>query len=128
MERKIFSTGSRWEEKYGYSRAVKVGNLVFTSGTVAVNEQGELVGKNDSYTQTLFALEKIEKALKQADAGKENIVRSRIYVTNIDDQDEVGRAHKEFFGGIKPCLTMIEISRLAEPEFLVEVEVEAVFD
>ena len=126
MKRVNISTGSKWEKKYGYSRAVRVGNLIFSSGTVAVDETGNLVGKGNEYEQTLFAFQKIEGSLKRIGAGKEDIVRSRIYMVNIDRIDEAGRANRDFFENIAPCLTAIEISRLENPEFLVEVEIEAV--
>lgn len=126
MKRENISTGSKWEKKYRYSRIVKVGDLIYSSGTVAVDETGKLAGKGNEYEQTLFAFQKIEGSLKSIGAGKKDIVRSRIYMVNIDNLDEAGRAHRDFFGDIAPCLTAVEISRLESPEFLVEVEIEAV--
>ena len=126
MKRENVQKGSKWEKKYRYSRIVKVGDLIYSSGTVAVDETGNLVGEGNEYEQTLFAFKKIEGSLKRIGAGKEDIVRSRIYMVNIDRIDEAGRAHHDFFGDIAPCLTAVEISRLENPEFLVEVEIEAV--
>ncbi|MCB9049006.1 MAG: RidA family protein [Lewinellaceae bacterium] len=126
MRRQLISSGAPWEATVGYSRAVKVGGQVFVSGTTAVDEQGAIVGKEDAYAQAKFILEKIGKALQAAGASFGDVVRTRIFVTSIDDWPAIGRAHGEVFKDIRPAATMVEVSRLIDPELLVEIEAEAV--
>lgn len=126
MRRQLISSGAPWEATVGYSRAVKVGGQVFVSGTTAVDEQGAIVGKEDAYAQAKFILEKIGKALQAAGASFGDVVRTRIFVTSIDDWPAIGRAHGEVFKDIRPAATMVEVSRLIDPELLVEIEVDAV--
>lgn len=129
MSRRInFSSGAIWEDKVGYCRAVKVGNHIEISGTVASNEKGEVVGKNDAYQQTVFILQKIEKVLKEAGASLNNVVRTRMFVTDISRFDEYGKAHGEFFSSIRPCTSMIEVKGLVAPEYLIEIEATAIID
>lgn len=123
--RRNISSGAKWEDIVGYSRAVRIGNTLEVSGTVAVNENG-IVGKDDFYTQTKFIIQKIEGVLKQAGFTLEDVVRTRTYVTDISHWEEVGKAHGEFFGKIKPATSMIEVSAFIEPEYLVEIEVTAI--
>jgi enamine deaminase RidA (YjgF/YER057c/UK114 family) len=129
MSRRInFSSGAIWEDKVGYCRAVKVGNHIEVSGTVASNEKGEVVGKNDAYKQTVYILQKIEKVLKEAGASLNDVVRTRMFVTDISRFDEYGKAHGEFFSSIKPCTSMIEVKGLVAPEYLIEIEATAIID
>lgn len=126
MHRKNISSGGKWEDVVGYSRAVKVGNMVFVAGTTAHSIDG-VIGENDAYTQSIYILKKIEKALTEADASMTDVVQTRIYVKNISQNSEaVGRAHGEFFKNIKPASTMIEVSSLIEPNLLVEIELIAI--
>ncbi len=125
-KRQLISSGAPWEATVGYSRALRVGNQVFVSGTTAVDENGETVGNGDAYLQTQYVLQKIGKALKEAGASFEQVVRTRMFVTNIEDWEAIGRAHGEVFGEIRPASTMVEVSRLIGREMLVEIEVEAV--
>ncbi|PIW70118.1 MAG: hypothetical protein COW08_03560 [Ignavibacteriales bacterium CG12_big_fil_rev_8_21_14_0_65_30_8] len=124
MEKQLISSGAKWENMFGYSRAVKMGNLIEVSGTASVDE-GKIIGINDVYKQTKFIIEKIEKALKEAGATLNDVIRTRIYVTDISLQNEVGRAHAEFFGNIKPATSMVEVNALVLPELLVEIEATA---
>jgi len=124
--RKNFSTGAKWEDIVGYSRAVLIGNQLEVTGTVAVNESGDLVGADNVYEQTRFIFQKIEKVMKEADFSFADVIRTRIYVTDISKWEEVARAHREFFGTIKPATTMVEVSALISPDYLVEIEVSAV--
>ena len=126
MERTNYSSGARWEDIVGYSRAVKVGNCVEVSGTVAVDENNQLVGGDSAYEQTRYVISKIEKVLARAGASLNDVVRTRIFVTDISRWEEYGKAHGEFFSQIKPCTTMVEISRLIAPEYLVEIEATAI--
>jgi enamine deaminase RidA (YjgF/YER057c/UK114 family) len=126
MERINYSSGAKWEDIVGYSRAVKIGNTVEVTGTVAVDANNELVGKNDAYTQTRFIIEKIEAVLKRAGASLNDVVRTRMFVTDISRWEEYGRAHGEYFGTIKPCTSMIEVKGLIDPEYLIEIEATAV--
>jgi reactive intermediate/imine deaminase len=129
MQRIHISTGAKWESIVGYSRAVRVGNVVYVTGTTATDyATGEIVGVHDVYAQTVQAIKNIEYALEQAGSSLENVVRTRIYVTNIDQWELVGKAHGEFFGTILPATTMVEVSRLIDPQMLVEIEAEAVVD
>jgi len=128
MGRTNYSSGAKWEEIVGYSRAVKVGNIVEVTGTVAVDENSLLVCKDDAYGQTKFIIEKIEKVLKQAGASLKDVVRTRMFVTDISRWEEYGKAHGEFFAVIKPCTSMIEVKGLIAPEYLIEIEATAILD
>lgn len=125
-DRQNISSGTKWEDIVGYSRAVKIGNLVFVAGTTAVDEQDQVIGQGDPYTQARYIFQKIEKALRQAGATLEDVVRTRMFVTDIRHWEEIGRAHGEFFRDIKPAATMVEVKALISPDLLVEVEVTAV--
>lgn len=126
MERINISSGSPWEDVVGYSRAVKIGNTIEISGTVAVDASGEVIGVNDAYIQTRFILLRIQNVLEQLGAKLENVVRTRIFVTNIAEWEKIGKAHGEVFAQIKPCTTMVEVSRLIDDKYLVEIETTAV--
>ena len=120
------SSGTKWEDFVGYSRAVRVGDLVHVAGTTAVAEDGTVIGTDDPYAQTRFILNKIEKALEDAGATRQDVVRTRMFVVDIGQWEEIGRAHGEFFAQVRPVATMVEVSRLISPELLVEIEVDAV--
>ena len=120
------SSGAVWEDVVGYSRAVRDGNIIEVAGTTAVDEEGNIVGVNDPYTQTKFIIQKAEKVLKELGCNLENVIRTRMYVTDISKWKEIGRAHGEFFGEIKPATTMVEVSKLISPEIVVEIEFSAV--
>ncbi|HEX4749959.1 MAG TPA: RidA family protein [Bryobacteraceae bacterium] len=124
-DRQKISSGAKWEDVVGYSRAVRVGNRIYMTGTTATNESGEIVGEGDGYAQTVQVIHNIERALKQAGAGLEHVVRTRMFVTDISRWRDYGRAHSEFFGDIRPCATMIEVKGLIDPRMLIEIEVEA---
>lgn len=124
-KRKNFSSGAQWEDIVGYSRAVLCGDSLEVSGTVAVDDAGAVVGKGDVYAQTRFIIQKIEKVMKQAGFSLEDVVRTRNYVLDISQWEAVGRAHGEFFGTIKPATSMVEVSGLIGPDYLVEIEVTA---
>jgi len=125
MERTNYSSGAQWEDIVGYSRAVKIGNIIEVSGTTAV-ENRTLIGKNDAYLQTKTILQKIEKVLHEAGVSMKNVIRTRMYVTDIRQWEAIGRAHGEFFKDIKPASAMVEVSALIDPDMLVEIEVTAI--
>ena len=125
--RKNISSGTQWEDLVGYSRAVRVGNRVEVSGTVAT-ENGEVVGKGDAYKQTKYILNKISTVLKEAGSCMEDVTRTRIYVTKISKWREIGRAHGEAFGKIRPATTMVEVKALIHADYLVEIEATAIID
>jgi reactive intermediate/imine deaminase len=123
--RKNISSGAKWEDIVGYSRAVVFGDTIETSGTVAVDSDNKLVGKDNAYEQTKFILQKLSAVLKEAGFSLNDVVRTRIYVTDISQWEEIGRAHGEFFKSIKPATSMVEVKALISPDYLVEIEITA---
>lgn len=126
MKRVNLSSGSKWEDIVGYSRAVKIGDTIEVSGTVSTDHSGEIVGEGDEYLQTKFILMKLENTLGQLGAKLENVIRTRIFCTNISNWEKIGKAHGEMFSNIKPVTSMIEVSRLIDDKYLVEIEATAV--
>ena len=126
MQRTNFSSGAKWENIVGYSRAVRIGNTIEVTGTVAIDDNGEVVGRGNAYEQTKFIIEKIIKILERAGGTLNDVVRTRMFVTDIGRWEEYGKAHGEFFKEIKPCTSMIEISALIDPEYLIEIEATAI--
>ena len=124
-DRRRYSSGLKWESIVGYSRAIRVGDRVYVTGTTATNEAGDIVGEDDAYAQTIQVIRNIERALRALDAGLENIVRTRMFVTDISRWEEYGRAHGEVFREIMPATTMVEVSKLIDPRMLIEIEADA---
>jgi len=128
MSRQLISSGTVWEKKFGYSRAVKVGNLVFVAGTTAANENGEVVGKDDVYQQAIFIYKKIEKALLEAGASMQNVVRIRTFITDMKRSSEALKVQGEIFSEIRPAATIVETTALINPDLLLEIEADAVIE
>jgi enamine deaminase RidA (YjgF/YER057c/UK114 family) len=128
MNRQTFESGTPWEPVFGYSRVVRVGQFVYVSGTTATDNEGNIVGVGDSYLQTVQILKNIKFALERAGTRLEDVVRTRVYTTNIDDWDKIAQAHGEVFKGIKPASAIVEVKRLVSPAMLVEIEADAVVE
>lgn len=126
MEIRKISSGAKWEDIVGYSRAIKAGNRVMVTGTTSVDENGNIHGVGDAYAQTKFIFQKIEKYLKEAGSSMQQVVWNRMFVTDISKWEEVARAHAEFFKDIKPCATMVEVKGFIHPDMLIEIETEAI--
>ena len=127
QKRQKYSSGAKWESIVGYSRAVRVGGRIYVTGTTAIDEKGEIVGIGDAYLQTVQVIKNIERALKALGATLENVVRTRMFVTDISRWEEYGKAHGEFFGEILPATTMVEVSKLIDANMLIEIEADAEF-
>jgi enamine deaminase RidA (YjgF/YER057c/UK114 family) len=125
-QRQKYSSGSKWEPIVGYSRAIRQGNLIWVTGTTATNDQGEIVGIGDARAQTIQALRNIERALKALGADLKDVVRTRMFVTDISRWEEYGAAHGALFGEIRPCTSMLEVSRLIDDQMLIEIEADAI--
>ena len=128
MDRQTVSSGTEWESRVGYSRAVRTGDRVFVSGTTATDEDGEIVGVGDPEAQTERAIANVERALEDAGATLDDVVRTRMFVTDVDDWEAIGRAHEAAFGDVRPATSMVQVERLIDPELLVEIEAEAVVE
>jgi enamine deaminase RidA (YjgF/YER057c/UK114 family) len=126
IEKQYYFSGTKWEPIVGYSRAVRIGNQIFVTGTTSTDEKGEIVGVGDAYAQTVQVIRNIERALNALGAALTDVVRTRMFVTDISRWEDYGRAHGEFFSEIKPCTTMVEVSRLIDDRMLIEIEVDAI--
>ena len=128
MEIKKISSGAKWEDIVGYSRAIRAGNRVMVTGTTSVDENGDIVGVGNAYEQTKYIFLKIEKYLKEAGSSLDKVVWNRMFVTDISKWEDIGRAHAEFFKDIKPCATMVEVKGFIHPDMMIEIETEAISD